>query len=544
MERGQFYHYETYGRVDSKAKRKKNSSLYSILGEVFREPEYSSHVKKIDTDEHPPEIVFTDMEFKEGLDYKEKLLAQKTHLIGLAEMYAKAKKLRLVDGCILAGIVSYPPGTTLEMLNFLRVRSIIPFLKKKWGKNLRCIIGHSDEYFWDNEEKKREVHYQDHFYVILDAQSDIRLTNLHAGRAAKNKALASEIELKEEESRWIDKNGKFVMKANPIPKKEGKPENTNKRGKGMHSDRAYRDAMRQEQDEFFDAVGDPAGWERTTVRGVRYPREQVKAWKQNQREMEAQQKAVSEEAKRIESEAASERDRLIKEGQEEAERSKSEAAAERERLIKEGQKEAERIESEVATERERLIREGQEEAERSKSEAAAERARLIREGQEEAERIKSKAAAERDRIIKEGREEAERIKSEAAAEKVRLIREEQEKAERIKSEAAKKAEEIKNKAKEEAKEIINQAEKEAKETKKKAWKVASEIENGAKVQAESIIEKSRKFLNELLKKVAKLPGGTSIVKWAWTVFKPKKPDIQGNKPVRDNTQNNTQGKSR
>jgi len=70
MERGQFYHYETYGRADSKANKKKGSSLYSILGEAFREPEYSSHVKKKDTDVYPPEIVFTNLAFEEGLEIK------------------------------------------------------------------------------------------------------------------------------------------------------------------------------------------------------------------------------------------------------------------------------------------------------------------------------------------------------------------------------------------------------------------------------------------------------------------------------------------
>jgi len=46
MEHGQFYHYELYGRSNSKAKKKKNNNLYTILGEAFREPEFSSHVKK------------------------------------------------------------------------------------------------------------------------------------------------------------------------------------------------------------------------------------------------------------------------------------------------------------------------------------------------------------------------------------------------------------------------------------------------------------------------------------------------------------------
>jgi DNA segregation ATPase FtsK/SpoIIIE-like protein len=370
MERGQFYHYETYGRKVSKAKKKKNSSLYSVLGEAFREPEFSSHVKKIDTDEHPPEIVYTDMLFKEGLGYKERLETQKTHLIKLAESYAKKKKLRLIDGCILSGIVSYPPGTTLEMLFFLRANFVIPFLKKKWGKNLRCIIGHNDEYFWDDVEKKREVHYQDHFYVILDDQSDNRLTNLHAGRAAKNKALANEIVLKEEEGQWIDKKGKFVMKTQPIPpKKDKEKENSNKHGKGLHCDRAYRDAMRQEQDEFYLAVGEPAGWERTTVNGIRYPREQVKAWKHNQREMEAKEEAVKEEVERQKKEAKE----IKNKAEAEAENAKKQALdtliMEGEKIINNTKEEAEVIKNKTKKEAEEIKKQAEKEAKETQDKA-------------------------------------------------------------------------------------------------------------------------------------------------------------------------------
>jgi hypothetical protein len=96
-------------------------------------------------------------------------------------------------------------------------------------------------------------------------------------------------------------------------------------------------------------------------------------------------------------------------------------------------------------------------------------------------------------------------------------------------------------AKRQADEIINQAEKDAKKTKDDAWKVARDIVSGAN----EILEKSRNFVNMLLDKISTLPGGVRIVKWARTFIKPaKKPDSQSNEPVRDNTQNNTQGKSR
>jgi len=48
----------------------------------------------------------------------------------------------------------------------------------------------------------------------------------------------------------------------------------------------------------------------------------------------------------------------------------------------------------------------------------------------------------------------------------------------------------------------------------------------------------------LFEKISRLNGGESIVKWAWTFFRPKKPDVKGDEPVPDNTQKNTKTNSR
>jgi len=152
MKHGQFYHYELYGRENSKAIKKKNSSLYTILGEAFREQEYSKHVNKEDTDKFPPKIVF-GMEFDENISENEKLILQKEKLIEMAEKYAKSKHLRKIDGCILAGVVSYPPGTSIEDHSKIQNELVLPYLNEKWGVNLRCVISHYDEYFWDDKKK-------------------------------------------------------------------------------------------------------------------------------------------------------------------------------------------------------------------------------------------------------------------------------------------------------------------------------------------------------------------------------------------------------
>jgi len=217
---------------------------------------------KKNTEEFPPEIIY-GMEFNKNISKNEKLIIQKEKLIEMAENYAKSKHLREIDGCIMAGVISYPPETSKERHKEIQKHLVIPFLTKKWGENLRCVISHYDEYFWDDEEKIKLPHIQDHFYVIPDADSKIRLTELHAGIAAKRKAIAGK----------ADKDGK------------------------KHSDKAYRESMIKEQDEFYEEVGEEAGWKRTTVNGIRYSREQVKVWKKNQKENENNINELGNEAK-------------------------------------------------------------------------------------------------------------------------------------------------------------------------------------------------------------------------------------------------------
>jgi hypothetical protein len=320
-EHGQYYHYETYGRNESTAKHKEGSNLESILGEAFREPKYSTHIDQDDTLVSPPEIAFSDIEFEEKTTKKDKLEIQKQRLKELAEAYAKAKKLRYIDGCIIAGVVSYPPGTTLETRNFIFVSLVLPFLKKKWGKNLRCVVTHNDEYFWDDEEKKKEPHYQDHFYVIPDADGDIRLTCLHEGNVAKREAIAGKVKPPDKEKQkeiWKAKMPvKYTSQIDRLVQnydltewqiisvclKMGNDKNfemnnidniCKEESKKAHSDIAYRETMRKVQDEFFLEVGEKAGWKRSTVKGIRYTREEVKKWKENQRKLRKQNQEANE----------------------------------------------------------------------------------------------------------------------------------------------------------------------------------------------------------------------------------------------------------
>jgi hypothetical protein len=153
----------------------------------------------------------------------------------------------------------------------------------------------------------------------------------------------------------------------------------------------------------------------------------------------------------------------------------------------------------------------------------------------------------RDKVIEDAK-----VKAEKNVDKINKQAEENKRKTEV---ARKQAEEAKKKAEEErqkAEEALKQAGKDAQKMKDDAWKVARDIENGAnaikdaaKIEANKILEESRGFVKMMLEKISKLPGGVSIVKWAWTFFKPiKNPKSKNNEPVRDNTHHNNQKNSR
>jgi len=74
----------------------------------------------------------------------------------------------------------------------------------------------------------------------------------------------------------------------------------------------------------------------------------------------------------------------------------------------------------------------------------------------------------------------------------------------------------------EVKKITKKAEVEAYNIKQRAWKVGRDITTGANKYAESTREFARGFVEKLLKKVAELPGGKSIERWARTFIKDPK----------------------
>jgi len=80
-------------------------------------------------------------------------------------------------------------------------------------------------------------------------------------------------------------------------------------------------------------------------------------------------------------------------------------------------------------------------------------------------------------------------------------------------------------AEREADKITQIAEAKARKIKDAAWKSARDIEKAAEKNAASIIDEVKGFVNMLLEKVLKLPGGESVVNWARTFIMPKNPPV-------------------
>ncbi|WP_274596630.1 plasmid recombination protein [Pseudomonas sp. CAH-1] len=176
---------------------------------------------------------------------------------------SKGRKLRKDALCLAAGVVSAPHDIEPEAWASFKADAL-KWLQDKYGECLRTVIEHTDE-----------SHPHLHFYCV--AQPGQRFESVHQGKAAAAEAKA-----------------------------EGKP-------KGQQN-QAYKAAMREFQDEFFDQVGMRHGFSRLGPGKRRLTREE---WRQEQ----AQAKALAvtiERAEALTEATAIERQAIITEAKAEA----------------------------------------------------------------------------------------------------------------------------------------------------------------------------------------------------------------------------------
>jgi len=164
----QFAHINDYSQCGSKKSLNPKTSA-GCLGEAFRDEGMASHVK----DQKKPEI----------------LLGSRNEINNAIENYREyfrdsiKHKLRKDGRELLAGVFSWPPGSTKEYFN-KTLHVILYFLMKKYGKSLRCILSHEDEPFIDDKNKYHgDIHFHIHFYVVPEPHENFR--DYHPGIYAK-----------------------------------------------------------------------------------------------------------------------------------------------------------------------------------------------------------------------------------------------------------------------------------------------------------------------------------------------------------------------
>ena len=200
--------------------------MSSVVNEAIREPNSIPHID----DPKPPVYIYgKPLESLEATC--EEWAASMTD--------AKGRKLRKDALCLAAGVVSMPDDTTPEAWETFR-SDAVGHLQRKYGDRLQTVIEHTDE-----------SHPHLHFYVVpLPGE---RFEVIHQGKAA-----AAEV------------------------KREG--------GLKGAQNQAYKSAMRQYQDEFFEVVGIKNGLTRIGPGRRRLTREE---WKLEQLQVETAAKIIA-----------------------------------------------------------------------------------------------------------------------------------------------------------------------------------------------------------------------------------------------------------
>lgn len=170
MKSAQFIHIETYGKKSAKKKEKGNHSsdvrqtnVSGVLSEANRLDGFTSH---IDVVEAPTTLYGCSIDELE-------LMIDEYHQNGSTiDKNGKEKKLRSDASILLAGVVSINKED-IEIWEEYK-KDAVEYLKNKYGKNLKCVIEHTDE---------KNPHL--HFYVVADSGEN--LNDFHDGKLAVSK---------------------------------------------------------------------------------------------------------------------------------------------------------------------------------------------------------------------------------------------------------------------------------------------------------------------------------------------------------------------
>lgn len=194
----QFIHVESYGRELAKGKKSANT-VGSIVGEAERDEGQCYHVK----DPKKPDLLY-------GVSFRE--AGEEAIKWADSMKDARGHKLRKDALCMVAGVISAP-----EDLNDWDKykKDAIKWLHKKYGKSLKSVIEHTDE-----------NHKHIHFAVVAEPKK--RFETIHQGYHAQR------IADPKRGNRNRSKEDKVIGRRFGI--------------------RAYQEAMRDYQDDFYKSV--------------------------------------------------------------------------------------------------------------------------------------------------------------------------------------------------------------------------------------------------------------------------------------------------
>lgn len=199
----QFIHIESYGRTAGKGKST-GKTIRAIVGEAEREEGQCFHV------ENPtPPVILYGVSFKEAEKEAEKWAENQKD--------PRGHKLRKDALCMVAGVVSAPE----DLKNWDKYKKdVVHWLNKKYGKALRSVIEHTDE-----------SHKHIHFAVVPEGKN--RFETIHDGY------LAQRIANPKRGDRKRSKEDKVISRRLGI--------------------KAYKEAMRAYQDDFYKSVSKKYG---------------------------------------------------------------------------------------------------------------------------------------------------------------------------------------------------------------------------------------------------------------------------------------------
>lgn len=221
----QFIHADSYGRQAGKGKRSGNT-IASIVGEAERDEGQCYHIEE----PQKPVVLFGSSFREAGIEAEKWAEPMKD---------ARGHKLRKDALCMVAGVVSAPD----DLKDWDKYKKdAVKWLVKKYGKCLKSVVEHTDE-----------SHRHFHFAVV--AKKGERFETIHQGYAAQREA-------------------------DPLrgDRKRTTEEKSSGRRQGIH---AYQTAMRDYQDEFYEAVSKKHGLTRIGPGRRRLSRGE---WKQEQEE--------------------------------------------------------------------------------------------------------------------------------------------------------------------------------------------------------------------------------------------------------------------